>query len=387
MAKQSWTLTDVENDVFIEDFTISPDDVAGPATGFQVRKQTLRGGLREGVDAVELQAGACRVTVLPTRGMGLWRAWRDDLAIGWKSPIRGPVHPHYVPLADPSGLGWLDGFDELLVRCGLESNGAPDFDPTGRLLYPLHGHIANRPAHRVDVTVDGDTGEVSLTGLVDESRFHFQKLRLASTVTLRPDDPAITIQDRVTNLSGDAAEMQLLYHVNLGPPILEPNAQVVLPAATVAPRDAVAAAAIDTWDTYAPEQAGFAEQVAFMQLRADPQDATRALLRNASGRLGISLIFNINQLPCFTLWKNTPSEVDGYVTGLEPGTNFPNTRTFETAEGRTVRLEPGESATFDIRIEIHANAAEVQAAEAAVDQLRGAAATTVLDQPRKGWSL
>lgn len=236
------------------------------------------------------------------------------------------------------------------------------------------------------MTIDGDTGEVSVTGVVDESRFHFQKLRLTSTVTLRPDTPAITVEDRVTNLSGDAAEMQLLYHVNLGPPILQPNARVVVPAETIAPRDAAAAKAIDTWDTYGPAQAGFAEQVAFMQLRADPHGTTRTLLRNQSGQLGASLIFNVNQLPCFTLWKNTPAEADGYVTGLEPGTNFPNPRTFERAQGRTVRLAPGESTTFDIRIEIHASTAEVEAAEAAVSQLRGNAATKLLDQPHAGWS-
>ena len=52
------------------------------------------------------------------------------MELGWKSPVHGPVHPNFVPLNEPSGLGWLDGFDELFVRCGLESNGAPDFDDT-----------------------------------------------------------------------------------------------------------------------------------------------------------------------------------------------------------------------------------------------------------------
>ena len=75
--------------------------------------------------------------VLPTRGMGIWRvtaAGRSGTAdVGWKSPVRGPVHPAFVDLGEPSGLGWLDGFDEFFVRCGLESNGAPDFDAkTGR---------------------------------------------------------------------------------------------------------------------------------------------------------------------------------------------------------------------------------------------------------------
>ena len=40
----------------------------------------------------------------------------------------------WVPLTEPSGLGWLSGFDELMVRCGLESNGAPDFDDSGQML-------------------------------------------------------------------------------------------------------------------------------------------------------------------------------------------------------------------------------------------------------------
>ena len=91
--------------------------------------------------------------------MGIWKAWLGDAKgnewpLGWNSPIRGPVHPKFVPIAEPSGLGWLDGFDELLCRCGLFSNGAPDFDERGVLLHPLHGRIANRPAHRLSVETD-----------------------------------------------------------------------------------------------------------------------------------------------------------------------------------------------------------------------------------------
>ena len=64
--------------------------------------------------------------------------------------MRGPVHPKFVPLAEPSGVGWLDGFDELLCRCGLVSNGAPEFDERGQLRYGLHGRIANLPARKVE---------------------------------------------------------------------------------------------------------------------------------------------------------------------------------------------------------------------------------------------
>ena len=84
------------------------------------------------------------------------------------------MHPSLVNLGEPSGLGWLDGFDEMLARCGLESNGAPDFDEeTNQLKHPLHGRIANRPAHEVTLTIDTDKKEMTLVGVVEETRFHF----------------------------------------------------------------------------------------------------------------------------------------------------------------------------------------------------------------------
>ena len=160
-------------------------DVEDEADVEGLRQRRLRGGLSDGVDEILIDNGEFTFLVVPTRGMGVWKARHGDMSLGWQSPVRGPVHPAYVPLAEPSGLGFLDGFDELICRCGLESNGAPDFDPeTGRLKYPLHGRIANRPAHRVDVTVDPETGEIQVIGVVEEMRFHFTKLRMISTISI-----------------------------------------------------------------------------------------------------------------------------------------------------------------------------------------------------------
>ncbi len=45
------------------------------------------------------------------------------------------------------------------------------------------------------------------------------------------------------------------------------------------------------------------------------------------------------------------AESDGYVTGLEPGTGFPNPRSFEEEKGRIVNLAAGESREFLLAIE------------------------------------
>ena len=386
MAKKTWTLTDVDQDQYVEGISISPDDVGGTATGYSVTKRTLRGGLREGVDLVEVDNGSFRFALVPTRGMGIWHAMQGDVCLGWKSPVKGPVNPAMVRVDEASGIGWLDGFSELLVRCGLESNGAPEFNDNGTLRYGLHGKIANLPAHKVEVTVDGDSGEITLTGVVDEARLFGNKLRLTSTVTTWVGQPGMTVSDTITNLSAEASELELLYHINFGMPLLDPGSKVVLPVKKVAPRDQVAVGNVAEWDTYGPETPGSAEAVFFFNLAADPAGQTRAVLRNAAGNRGVSLTFNKGQLPCFTLWKNRQAEADGYVTGLEPAINFPNTKSFEKQQGRVAVLAPGESRTFELTLEVLPDAAGVASAEEAVAQLQQGVTPEVLQQPDPEWS-
>lgn len=385
MSTKTWTLEDREQDLYVAHLALGPDQMPGAAAGCSVAKRTLRAGLCRGVDVIEVNNGAFRFVVVPTRGMGIWRASLGRLPLGWNAPARGPVHPAFVRLDEPGGLGWLDGFDELLVRCGLESNGAPEFNDNGTLRYGLHGRIANLPAHKVEVTVDGDTGQIAVCGTIDEARLFGTKLRLVSTVTTRPGQPGLTIGDTVTNLSAEEGEMELLYHVNFGPPLVVPGSKAVLPVATVAPRDAVAAADVGAWDTCGPATPHLAESVFFADLAAEADGSTRVMLRGPGGDRAVSLKFSKRQLPCFTLWKNRQAEADGYVTGLEPATNYPNPRSFEKRHGRVVRLAPGESRRFEIDLEVHPDAASVEAAEAAVATIQGHGTPEVLDQPNPEW--
>src|SRR5262249_10195695 len=66
---------------------------------------------------------------------------------------------------------------------------------------------------------------------------------------------------------------------------------------------------------------------------------TLALLVSAAADKAVCLRFPTQALPCFTVWKNTMAIEEGYVTGLEPATNYPNFRTFERRQGR-VRVLP-----------------------------------------------
>lgn len=345
------------------------------AADWSVCAQTLQGGLSDGVDVVELCNGPLTVSVLPTRGMGVWRARYKDLSIGWDSPVKLPVHPRHIELTSRNGRGWLDGFNELICRCGLAFNGPPGDDDGARgpveSQVTLHGRTANIPAHRVEVKVDTDgPGTLSVTGVVDETTMFGPQLRLASTVSTQAGSNAFSIHDEVTNLGDGVTELELLYHANLGAPFLEAGSSVLCPAREVAPRDVRAAEGIGTYAKYLGPTPGYAEQVYYFDLIPDAQHQTIALLRNAAGDLGVSLHHDRRQLPCFTVWKCTQAQAGGYVTGLEPGTNFPNFKAFERQQGRVIRLGPGATHTVKLRMEVHDTADAITALQQRISALQ-----------------
>ena len=80
--------------------------------------------------------------------------------------------------------------------------------------------------------------------------------------------------------------------------------------------------------------------------------------------------FPVKQLPYVTLWKNLAALENGYVTGLEPGTGLPYTRSIERKAGRVPKLAPRESRQFTVDVTIHPNRGEVADAVARIDRVQ-----------------
>jgi hypothetical protein len=383
------TLTDVSHELWVEDMTVDAAQLGLAVTApWSVSKRRLRGGRRDGVDLIVVDNGALRFAVVPTRGMGLWKGFYLGNYLGWESPITdGPVHPSFVNLMANGGLGWLDGYDELMARCGLENNGAPfevkTVHPDGsesHATFGLHGRIANIPASYVAVHVDAEAPhEIVIEGHVEESRLFGPQIRLETRYATVPGSNVLSIHDEFVNLKDQPVEMQVLYHCNFGPPFLDEGARFVAPIRTVTPRDARAQEGIDHHDHYGAPEPGFTEQVYFYDLHAESPGggSTLAMLRDQAGDKAVVLRFRKDQLPAFTLWKNTAGLRDGYVTGLEPATNYPNPLPFEKARGRVVTLPPGGRYVVDLTLEVLANADEVAAVEAEIQrrQAQGGPAT------------
>ena len=365
------SLTGVAANLRVGEWRLSRRDVKLPANfSCSVRQRVLHGGKQEGVEVIEVDNGALRFTVVPTRGMGVLRAELGDVRLGWDSPVKEVVHPQFTNLASRGGLGWLEGFNEFIVRCGLESCGAPGPDKfrtaTGgeaALDLTLHGKIANTPASDVEVVIDrAPPHRIRIRGRVDERMLFGPQFELWTEISTEPGSNKFRVEDQIRNVGASAQEFQLLYHINCGPPLLEAGARFRAAARRVTPRNDYSAKDVRHFDMFAGPTAGAAEQVFFLEPQADRAGRANILLHNAAADRGVSLGFAVEELPCFTLWKNTAAAADGYVTGLEPGTGFPNPRRVERAAGRVPCLAPGETRRFALDFAIHRNRAQVAAA-------------------------
>lgn len=388
MERRSHVLMGPGESIVAEGAVIRGGSGASGARNWSVRMRPLHAGRSQGVPVVEIDNGEMVVDVLPTRGMGIWRVRRGSQMLAWRSPIGDPVHPAFVPLFDPTGLGWLEGFNELMCRCGLESNGAPAFDDAGKLLFPLHGRIANSPAHSLELIVDEAAGNLTLRAVIDESRFHFQSLRLTTSLTTAIGSNEISWADDVENVGGREGMMQMLYHFNVGQPLLRAGARLVAAVDKVAPLTKVAAEeGIERWNIIPPPRPGSNEQVYCAQLLADEAGTARVLLAGLENDTAVGMRYSARSLPCFTLWRNTPDEAAGYVVGLEPATNFPNPRPFEKRHGRVVTLAPGEKWSSDeVTVTWFAEAAAIAAEEGSIRATQGARKAELITSPPADWS-
>lgn len=371
-------------------YELQSDNFPGmDGASWRLSKYPLKGGKQAGTQVVELDNGTMNLVVLPTRGMSILEALTDRFSLGWTSPVRQVVHPAYVDEESRGGLGWLEGFNEMMVRCGLSYNGAPGEDEvlsnTGEpqsVALPLHGTIANSPASRVALRVGMEPPhELAVAGQVEDAQMFGSRLRLSTTVSTAPGTTRFTVSDRVENLGGTAAEMELLYHCNFGRPLLGEGARLMAPLQFLCPRDARAGKGLSEWDVFGPPEGGFAEQVYFMRLHGDEEGGTVVALVNPDQSTAVSIRFSTFQLPAFTLWKNTAAEADGYVTGLEPGTDYPNNRSFERQNGRVVELEAGEAYQACLTFELVEGAADVAGLVEEIDSLAGGEKTEVSEEP------
>jgi uncharacterized protein DUF4432 len=364
-----------------QNWEISSQDLGlKPVKPFSVRMRTLHGGRQEGVCIVDIDTGAMKISVVPTRGMNVLEAVAGNVRIGWKSPVSEVVNPAFIELNGRGGLAWLEGFNEMVVRCGYEWVGHPGMDKG--VLLPLHGLAANIPASKVVLSIDEEPPyTIRLKGDLKEQAFKLVNFVIATELSTEPGAQHFSIHDTLNNNGDYPKEYEALYHSNFGPPLLDPGAAFSAPVQQVSPFNERAVGEVADWQKYREPTRDYDETVFNVVPYGDENGETLAVLHNAGGDLGVSLGFNIQQLPVFSLWKNTDTMGQGYVTGLEPGTSWAYNRSYQRALNRVPTIGPKEQRHFDITYTFLGDKSAVDSALQQVQKIQHDRPTEVRKSP------
>ena len=320
------------------------DQVAG------ARAMVLEDGPARGMRGIDVWTGSgLEFTVLPDRCLDILSASISGRSLAWESAA-GPVAPERY---DAEGLKWLRSFGGgLLTTCGLRHFGNPDADPNGES-WGLHGRASHLSAEDVAVERGWEGGEyrIRIRGRVVEAEVYQPTIVLERTITTSLGSRTIEVADRVTNRGFATSTAMLLYHCNLGWPLLSGESRLWVNAAGVSAVSESAERHVKQHAAMALPTAGFEPEVYQIDVRAGRDGKCRAALVNPALDDGVGLLI---EWPKATLgylaeWKMMGEGV--YVLGVEPcNCPFPP-RASLRERGLMPTLRSGES--FEAGVTFH----------------------------------
>ncbi len=325
------------------------------------RLVTLEDGAERGVRVVEFRtASGLEFGVLVDRAMDIAWCRYKGRSISWLSPV-GLIGPWY---REPAGLGFLRTFQGgLLVTCGLDHVLGPADDPHDTYDYPgrksteygLHGRVSNTPAllRRYGEVALDDDWELEAVGEVIQAGALAENLVLTRRVSTTLHGRRIVWEDEVENRGHQSTPHMLLYHVNLGAPLLHQSCELVAPIRKVVSRTASATGGPSEHLQFHEPMHGFVEQVFEHDMAFDPAGRVRvALLNHADPALpwGVVLHYDATRLAHFLQWRYFGEGT--YVLGLEPSTTGLMGRSEARLRGELAMLEPGERRNYRTELRI-----------------------------------
>lgn len=315
-----------------------------------VRRIELADGNERGIEAFEFRTGGgLDFTVLAGRGMDIGAVTYRSYPLAWISPTGVPAASYF----EPEGLGWLRGFHGgLIATCGLTYAGAPG--PDGDEDLGLHGRVSNIPAKNLSYGASWheDNYVMYAQGEMRESIVFGPNMVMTRRVSAILGHPMLHVQDIVENQGFAPQEHMIVYHCNLGFPLMDANTELIAPSAEVRGQTQYAQETIESHASFAdPGDVG--ERVYYHRLNADEDGNTMVgvVNRELGAGIGLAFTFNVNALPNLVQWK-MPGQ-GTYVMGIEPANCLVEGRAKERERGTLQVLEPGESRTYDLTFNIY----------------------------------
>jgi hypothetical protein len=325
-----------------------------PAAVGGVRKVVLDDGSERGVRVLEFRTGTgLAFDVLVDRAMDFGQAEHKGRSFGWSSPT-GVRHPGLHENADEGGVAWLRSFSGLQTTGGLDHIFAQAEVDASQYRHPfrktmhhgLHGRVANIPARLQGYgeSWDGDRCVLWAEGEIRQAAVFGEHLRLHRRIESEIGSNEIRLHDTVRNHGFEKSPHMLLYHIDLGWPLLDEGTRLVAPIARTLWYSPVVSEQRSSYQVMAAPTAGFIEQAYEHELVPDSEGKMRIAVVNERLNFGVTVEWHAKEFPCFIEWLHLRE--GAYVIGVEPSTHHVYGDQAARDDGSMIWLEHGESRTY-----------------------------------------
>lgn len=260
-----------------------------------LRRYTLTEGRGKGLDVLDCDNGKIRFLLNVSKACDMMQLYFEGQNMSFLSKNAFTARETDFSRRFEGGM---------LYTCGLDSLG----DREG---YELHGTLHNVPAEIIGAKCN-ENG-IAVEAIIRNTALFGQNLVLYRKISTSIGEGAVTIEDTLVNEGHRDEDYCLLYHINVGYPMLDEGATIIADVGNCVPRTAWAKQNEDTVFEMSAAVPNREETCYFLTLRK-PEIS----LVNKKIRKKFTVTYSGDTLPRFVEWKSMAS--GDYALGLEPCT-------------------------------------------------------------------
>ncbi|MCL2630981.1 MAG: aldose 1-epimerase family protein [Firmicutes bacterium] len=292
-----------------------------------IKEVCVRGGISSGLEQLLVKNQGLYLSVETGRAFDIGEMSFNGINLAYISK-NGAVSPF---VAYTGAHGYMNSFSGgFLFTCGLDNIG----NPTEKSVQ--HGRIGASPASiiRKEVIIENGITVAILEGEVSQTALFGENLVLRRCYKIYPDK--LIVSDEVLNKGFKPQDIYLLYHFNIGYPLLDEKTEIISNSVSIIGRDEKSKKNEKTAGVFSAPDKDYAEEN-FIHSFSEPKTQIDIINK----KLGLKLSFNYKNeiLKYFLQWKNALS--GDYALGIEPSTSrfAPNITPIALKAGESIKTE------------------------------------------------
>lgn len=262
-----------------------------------VRRYALTDGAAAGIKVVEVYNGVLRFLLNESKALDIMQLFHKGTNISYLSK-------NAFTKRETTFLKRFEG--GMLYTCGIDVIG-------GQAGYEDHGSFHNIPAQITKCECTED--KITIEAIIRDTELFGKNLVMKRRYETEIGSDTVTLFDTLINERYHDEGYSILYHVNVGYPMLDDGVKIQAETNKITPRNAWAEKHIDkAFDIEAPEDGK--EETCYLLDMKKPQISV------VNKKLGkkLTLSYSEKMLPHFVEWKSMAS--GDYALGLEPSTSL-----------------------------------------------------------------